>query len=571
MKRGFSEDFQPDTPTAAAKRRRGTRRTDSSGSGLKKVWYTTANVMEPFDEHVPLFTPLTVIVWIRSALKKRGVSLPQEWVTLGEMLPRHCFEGFRNVTPKTRPIKFAWEHVMAMTRSDPPLLNVRKPPISEKGKYKVSSDPEGLPLTKYAFQLTQYTLEHYIHSAIEYQKLKKIPLEFRDQKDWDKSMSSDEASLEEDYPLDDVSSANEATNNTEYSGDGGRDTKIRKSGQMKTTHRQLKEVYNRGDNEDVEEDKDLIVVDAPDTERKKQFSLNVTSLSTVSFRKSDKKQNTKNVEENNIVSSEGTNGKIQNPFVSEAASGVVTPTKLDSELPNFVISTVVDSLSEGHDNDVDIVNNFQKAQNALITSFEKKTVEIQILRDKVISFQKLLAEYKTKQQELLQELTSTQQRYKNLQFKFDELQNQSQEKIRALTKENESLRVQLLSSSSTPTAVTAAPEKLTTTPTSTTTTTTVQSTVTPPASTTMTTTLLPTPDEQPKNNNISANNDVFTQETTESRNDNSALMIDFFEPTAAITNVSSASVTSEDNVSIPLEEKTKSSVANDEVLFLANS
>jgi hypothetical protein len=118
MKRGFSEDFQPDTPTAAAKRRRGTRRTDSSGSGLKKVWYTTANVMEPFDEHVPLFTPLTVIVWIRSALKKRGVSLPQEWVTLGEMLPRHCFEGFRNVTPKTRPIKFAWEHVMAMTRSD---------------------------------------------------------------------------------------------------------------------------------------------------------------------------------------------------------------------------------------------------------------------------------------------------------------------------------------------------------------------------------------------------------------------------------------------------------------------
>jgi hypothetical protein len=73
-------------------------------------------------------------------------------------------------------------------------LNARKPPLSEKGKYKGSCDPDGLPLTKYAFQLTQYTVEHYLHSANEYQKLKKIPLEFRDQKDWDKSMSSDEVS-----------------------------------------------------------------------------------------------------------------------------------------------------------------------------------------------------------------------------------------------------------------------------------------------------------------------------------------------------------------------------------------
>jgi TolA-binding protein len=191
--------------------------------------------------------------------------------------------------------------------------------------------------------------------------------------------------------------------------------------------------------------------------------------------------------------------------------------------------------------DVDIVENFQKAQSTLISAFENKIVEIQYLREKVFTLQKLLSEAKIKQQEVLQEITTTQQRYKALQLKYEELQNQSQEKIRALTKENESLRVQLWSVQTETQAQTAPP----------------------------TTKASPTKDTQEILKNIDIpDQDMIKMEpnsgiTSESR----GLMIDFFEPTTNNNNILSNKNVVRTQVEV---KKDKITMNDDEVIFLAN-
>lgn len=190
--------------------------------------------------------------------------------------------------------------------------------------------------------------------------------------------------------------------------------------------------------------------------------------------------------------------------------------------------------------DVDVVDNFQKAQSALISAYENKIAEIRTLREKVLTLQKLLSEAKIKQQELLQEITTTQQRYKTLQLKYDELQNQSQEKIHVLTKENESLRIQLWS---------------------------IQ---TETQTQTQTTKTSPTKDTQENLRNIDIPDQdmiIKIEPNSDMTSESRGLMIDFFEPTTD----SNSTLLNKNVVRSQVEVKMdKIAVNDDEVMFLSN-